>query len=144
MATDIRTRRRILKTLERGESASRIATRFEVGERTGYRLQRRKRDGRPVEPDKTGPQDSVKRTEDDEKALLQAVKARPGITAAKALEKIKTKVAESTVCRFWVRSNLSQKKDLEGGRARPARPRAGPVVLDQDPAPIGRGFACIP
>lgn len=110
MATDIRTRRRILKTLERGESASRIATRFEVGERTGYRLQRRKRDGRPVEPDKTGPQDSVKRTEDDEKALLQAVKARPGITAAKALEKIKTKVAESTVCRFWVRSNLSRKK----------------------------------
>jgi transposase len=110
MATDIQTRRKILKALERGESASSIAIRFEVGERTIYRLQRRERDGKPVEPDKTGPQGSVKLTEDDEKALLEAVKERPGITAAEALDKIKTQVAESTVCRFWVRSNLSRKK----------------------------------
>lgn len=110
MAIEVQTRRKILKALERGESASMIATRFEVGERSVYRLQARSRVGKPLEPGKTGPQGSTKLTEEDEKALRQAVKQRPGITAAEALEKIKTKVAESTVCRFWVRSNLSRKK----------------------------------
>lgn len=110
MAIDVQTRRKILKALERGESAASIASRFEVGERTVYRLQARDRSGQPIEPGKTGPQGSTKLTEDDEKALLDAVKERPGITAAEALERIKTKVAESTVCRFWVRSNLSRKK----------------------------------
>ncbi len=110
MAIDLQTRRKILNALQRGESAGRIATRFEVGERTVYRLQARSQAGKPIEPGKTGPRGSTKLTEDDEKALLQAVKDRPGITAAEALEKIKTKVAESTVCRFWVRSNLSRKK----------------------------------
>lgn len=110
MAIEVQTRRKVLKALERGESALSIATRLEIGERTVYRLQARDRAGKPVEPDKTGPQGSTKLTEDDEKALLEAVKERPGITAAEALEKIKTRVAESTVCRFWVRSNLSRKK----------------------------------
>ena len=110
MAIDVQTRRKILNALERGESPGRIASRFEVGERSVYRLQARSRQGKPIEPDKTGPQGSVKLTEEDEKALLDAVKQRPGITAAEALEKIKTKVAESTVCRFWKRSNLSRKK----------------------------------
>ena len=110
MAIDVQTRRKILNALERGEPADFIASRFEVGERTVYRLQARSRKGKPIEPDKTGPQGSVKLTEADEKALLDAVKQRPGITAAEALEKIKTQVAESTVCRFWNRSNLSRKK----------------------------------
>ena len=86
MAIDVQTRKKILKALDRGESADSIATRLEVGER------------------------SVKLTEQDETTLLEAVKQRPGITAAEALKKIKTKVAESTVCRFWKRSNLSRKK----------------------------------
>lgn len=110
MAIDVQTRNKILKALERGESPSRIATRFEVGERSVYRLQKRSRAGKPIEPGKPGPQGSIKLTEEDEKALLDAVKERPGITAAEAQEKIKTKVAESTICRFWVRSKLSRKK----------------------------------
>ncbi|MEM8737921.1 MAG: helix-turn-helix domain-containing protein [Planctomycetota bacterium] len=57
MAIEVQTRRKILKALERGESASSIATRFEVGERTVYRLQSRSRAGKPIEPDKTGHKD---------------------------------------------------------------------------------------
>ena len=110
MAIDVQTRKKILKALERDESAASIATRLEVGERSVYRLQARFHAGKPIEPDKPGPQGSVKLTEEDEQALLDAVKERPGITAAEAQEKIKTKVAESTICRFWVRSKLTRKK----------------------------------
>ena len=110
MAIDIQTRQKILKALERGESASSIAYRLEVGERSVYRLQARSRQGKPMTPGKPGPQGSVKLTEEDETALLEAVKERPGITAAEAQQKIRTQVAESTICRFWIRSKLSRKK----------------------------------
>jgi len=110
MAVPVDTRRKILAALERGEAAASIALRFEIGERTVYRLQARHRTNLPVEPGKTGPLGPTKLTPDDEKLLLEAVRDRPGITAAEMAEKLSTKVAPSTICRAWNRLGLTRKK----------------------------------
>ena len=110
MATDLQTRRKVMAALERGESAASIARRFEVGERTVYRLQQRVRSGRSLTPDPTGPKGSMKLTPDDERLLVEAVAERPGITAKELIPRLSVKVVESTVCRAWKRLGLSRKK----------------------------------
>ena len=110
MAIPVDTRRKVLAALKRGESAKSIATRFEIGERSVYRLQSRSRSKLPVGPSKPGPTGSVKLTAEDEKLLLDAVAERPGITASEMLEKLSVKVDQSTVCRAWIRLGLTRKK----------------------------------
>jgi len=110
MAHPIQLRAKVLAALDRGESAASIARRFEIGERTVYRLQQRRREGQPLAPAKSGPKSFVKLTEQDLQLLREAVQRQPGITARQMIPKLSVQVVESTVCRAWKRLNLSFKK----------------------------------
>lgn len=110
MAIDLQTRRKVMAALDRGEAAASIARRFEIGERSVYRLKARVDAGRPLAADKPGAKGSVKLTADDEQILRQVVAERPGVTAKEAIPKLSVKVVESTVCRAWIRLGLSRKK----------------------------------
>jgi transposase len=110
MAVPVQLRAKVLAALDRGESAASIARRFEIGERTVYRLQRRQRQGLPLTPAKSGPKGFVKLTQQDLQLLREAVQRQPGITAKQMIPQLSVQVVESTVCRAWKRLGLSSKK----------------------------------
>lgn len=110
MAIAVQVRKKVLAALERGESAASISKRFEIGERSVYRLQERQRVGKPIEPEKTGVKGSTKLTPEDERLLREAVERQPGVTAKQVIPLLSVQVVESTVCRAWNRMGLSFKK----------------------------------
>lgn len=110
MAHSLQLRRKVLAALERGESAASIAQRFEIGERTVYRLQERQRQGDSIEPNKTGPKRPTKLTPQDEQLLREVVVKQPGITAKQVTSMLSVQVVESTVCRAWKRLGITLKK----------------------------------
>jgi len=110
MVHSIQLRKKVLAALDRGESAASIARRFEIGERTVYRLQQRRRAGRPIEPDKCGPRRPTKLTPADDAVLREQIRLRPGITAQELIPQLGVEVAISTVCRRLKRLGLSLKK----------------------------------
>lgn len=110
MAHPVQLRKKVLAARARGESASSIAQRFEIGERTVYRLQRRERDGQPVTPAKTGPRRPTKLNADDLRLLRELIEREPGVTAQAAGKRLSVRVAISTVCRAWKRMGLTLKK----------------------------------
>jgi transposase len=54
-----------------------VAQRFEISDRTLRRYLKR-RDANRLEPDKTGPQDPIKLTGEDDRVMRESVAARPG------------------------------------------------------------------
>lgn len=110
MAIAVQVRKKVFLALGRGESAGSIARRFEIGERSVYRLQARERAGLPVEPGKTGVKGATKLTPEDERLLREQVERRPGVTAKQMIPLLSVRVVESTVCRAWQRLGLSFKK----------------------------------
>ena len=110
MAIAVQVREKVLAALGRGESAGSIARRFEIGVRSVYRLQARRRAGLPVEPSKTGVKGPTKLTPGDERILREEVERRPGVTAKQMIPLLSVAVAESTVCRAWRRMGMSFKK----------------------------------
>ncbi|MGB3634733.1 MAG: IS630 transposase-related protein [Rubrobacteraceae bacterium] len=112
MAIALQVREKVMAALDRGESAKSIAGRFEIGERSVYRLKARVAAGRPLTADKPGTKGSVKLTVDDERVLREMVDKRPGVTAKEAIPELSVTVHQSTVCRAWIRLGLSRKKSL--------------------------------
>lgn len=112
MAIAVQVRRKVLAALDRGESAASIAQRFEIGERSVYRLQQRAREGQPVEPQVTGPRGPTKLTPADQRLLREAVETNRGVTARQMVPRLSVEVAESTICRAWKKMGLSLKKSL--------------------------------
>jgi len=110
MAIALQVREKVMSALDRGESAKSIAERFEIGERTVYRLKARVAAGRPLAADKPGAKGSVKLTDADERMLRELVEQRPGVTAKEAIPALSVTVVQSTVCRAWTRLGLSRKK----------------------------------
>jgi transposase len=106
----VQVREKVLAALGRGESAGSIAKRLEVGERSVYRLQARRRAGLPIEPGKTGARGPTKLTPGDERLLREEVERRPGVTAKQMIPLLSVPVVESTICRAWQRMGLSLKK----------------------------------
>lgn len=111
MAHSVQLRLKVLAALDRGESAASIARRLEIGERTVYRFKRRRRDGQPVEPAKSGPKGTTKLTGQDLQLIRQTVQRQPGITAKQMIPLLSVAVVESTVCRAFKRLGLSLKKN---------------------------------
>jgi len=110
MATSLEVRRKVAAALSRGETIQSIAERFEIGPRTVGRIKERIRDGRPLEPDKTGPKGHVKLTDADVRLMRDQIKANPGITLLQLRDMLSVRVAESTVCRAVQHMRLSFKK----------------------------------
>lgn len=110
MVHSLQLRKKVLSALDCGESAASIARRLEIGERTVYRLQQRRREGRPIEPDRCGPRRPTKLTVEDDAVLREQVRRRPGITARELIPMLGVEVAISTVCRRLNRLGLTLKK----------------------------------
>lgn len=85
--------------MDHGESKASIALRLELSERTVYRYAKRRREGLPLEPARSGPTGPVKLTRADDQVLLDAVAQRPGVTAQEVMPELSVPVVESTVCR---------------------------------------------
>ena len=109
MAYSMDFRLKMLAALDRGESQASVARRFEVSDRTLRRLKKRREADR-LEPDKTGPQDPIKLTADDDRVMREQVAARPGITALELQPLLSVKVAECTICRRLIALGLRLKK----------------------------------
>ena len=87
MALSMDIRLRVIAAFERGESASSIAARFEIGESTAFNLRARHAAGR-LEPEKPGPRHHTKLTEADLKLLATTLAREPDITLAKLAAKM--------------------------------------------------------
>ena len=114
MAIALQVRRKVPGALGRDESAAAIARRLEVGERSVYRLQRRARGGRPLEPLATGPRGPTKLTPGNLRMLREAVEQDRSVTAGQVIPRLSMPVAVSTVCRAWKRMGLSLQEPDSG------------------------------
>lgn len=139
MAIAVQVRKKVLAALERGDSATSIARRLEVGERSVYRLQARQRAGLPIEPGKPGVKRPTKLTPQDERLLREEVERRPGVTAKQMIPLLSVPVVESTVCRAspggsgW---GCRSKKVAEGrGTEAAGRGAASAQLLDRAAVP---------
>lgn len=120
MAHSMDIRRRVIAGTERGESASSIAKRLEISERTVYDYRKRHAADR-LEPDKTGPKSSTKLTEADHRKLATTVARRPGVTLRELASMMSKPVVASTVCRALQKLGLTLKKVADRRRAEPHR-----------------------
>ncbi len=103
-------RLKVMAALDRGQSESAVARRFDIGERTVRRFKQRRRLTGVVGPDTTGPKGPRKLTPGDDAVLREQVRRKPGITAKELQPILSVRVSISTICRRLIRLNLSLKK----------------------------------
>jgi len=103
-------RLKVLTFVDRGESESAVARRFEIGERTVRRFKQRRRLTGDVTADKTGPQGPTKLTPRDDALMLEQVRRKPGITAKELRPMLSVEVSISAICRRLIKLGLSLKK----------------------------------
>lgn len=140
MAISLKVRQKVLAAVERVEAPASVARRFEIGERSVYRLKRRVREGPPIPPDKTGPDGPIKLTPVDTQLLGQSVDDRPGVTAGSMLPQLSVKVAQCTLCGAWNQLALSLEKSALAPRSRCGRGwRRGSGTLPSRAGFLSRG-----
>ncbi|QKK08975.1 MAG: hypothetical protein HND58_12935 [Planctomycetota bacterium] len=109
MRIPVQTARKMVSSVERGESVASVARRFEVTERGLHKLLGRYRERGTLEPRKPGPKGPTKLSPEKDATMLALVRADPGITLKAIRERLSVEVAESTVCRRLKRLGLSLK-----------------------------------
>ncbi len=102
-------RRKVVAALEQGHPVSTVADRFDIDQKT-VRAYRRRAAQDNLEPLRSGPRHPTKLTAADHQALLQQVKANPGITLQALTCVVSVPVAASTVHRALEKLKISFKK----------------------------------
>ncbi len=110
MVIPVQTRKKMLASVERGESVASVASRFEITERGLHQLIKQCRERDTIEPLKSGPKGPTKLTAKDDTKMLALIKADPGVTLKQIASHLSAQVVESTVHRSLKRLGVSLKK----------------------------------
>jgi len=103
-------RKKMLAAVERGESVSSVAARFEVTRRGLEKLIRRCEERGTIEPLRPGPKKPTKLTPADDAKMGTLIEADPGITLKAIIPHLSVEVVESTVYRRLQKLGYSLKK----------------------------------
>ena len=119
-------RERIVRAVENGSSIRQAALRFEVSPSAAVKLLRRVRESGNAAPARFG--GHRRPILDEHEALVRSLlNAKPDTTLVELQAELARRGvvvrAPSTILRWLRRSGLTRKKELEGGRAGPARCR---------------------
>ncbi len=109
-------RGRVVAAVGDSQSIAAVARRFWVARPTVRDWRDRMRRG-ALEPGFPGQGGPIKRTADDDRVMLEAVAAKPGITARALIPMLSLQVAPCTVCRRLKKLGLSLKKVVDRRRA---------------------------
>jgi transposase len=102
-------RRKVVNAIQRGESLTAVAGRFEISAKTAGRWRDRQAADR-LQPQRSGPQGGIKLTASDDAVLREAIAKRPGLTLGELSQLLGVKVALSTVWRRLAKLGITLKK----------------------------------